>query len=129
MLCIFLCTQLGMAQNDISSTTQVQSIFDEFLKYRHQNRMDKALEALNQASEIAENNEDAKLLLDTYHQYARIYLEEGDKETALFYWDRASMLLNIYGMLLQKDRINLSEEYWLYPNKKVLFLCHLLQGI
>ncbi|MEM8846146.1 MAG: response regulator [Bacteroidota bacterium] len=93
MLCIFLCTQLGMAQNDISSTTQVQSIFDEFLKYRHQNRMDKALEALNQASEIAENNEDAKLLLDTYHQYARIYLEEGDRETALFYWDRASILL------------------------------------
>ncbi|MEM9363838.1 MAG: response regulator [Bacteroidota bacterium] len=93
LLCIFLCTQLGTAQNDISSTTQVQSIFDEFLTYRHQNRMDKALEALNQASEIAENNEDAKLLLDTYHQYARIYLEEGDRETALFYWDRASILL------------------------------------
>nr|WP_313790297.1 response regulator [Allomuricauda pacifica] len=93
MLCIILCTQLGMAQNDISSTSQVQSIFDDFLKYRHQNKMDKALESLNEASEIAENNEDAKLLLDTYHQYSRIYLEEGDRETALFYWDRASILL------------------------------------
>ncbi len=82
-----------MAQNDISSTTKVQSIFDDFLKYRHQNRVDKALDALNEASEIAEKNEDAKLLLDTYHQYARIYLEEGDRETALFYWDRASILL------------------------------------
>ena len=93
LLCIILCTQLGMAQNDVSSTSQVQSIFDDFLQYRHQNRMDKALEALNEASEIAENNEDSKLLLDTYHQYARIYLEEGDRETALFYWDRASILL------------------------------------
>ncbi|WP_435624976.1 response regulator [Flagellimonas sp.] len=93
MLCIFLCTQLGTAQNDISSTSQVQTIFDDFLVYRHQNRMDKALETLNRASEIAENNEDAKLLLDTYHQYSRIYLEEGDRETALFYWDRASILL------------------------------------
>ena len=82
-----------MAQNDVSSTSQVQSIFDDFLQFRHQNRMDKALEALNEASEIAENNEDSKLLLDTYHQYARIYLEEGDRETALFYWDRASILL------------------------------------
>ena len=93
LLCIILCTQLGMAQNDVSSTSQVQSIFDDFLQFRHQNRMDKALEALNEASEIAENNEDSKLLLDTYHQYARIYLEEGDRETALFYWDRASILL------------------------------------
>ncbi|WP_245812842.1 tetratricopeptide repeat-containing hybrid sensor histidine kinase/response regulator [Flagellimonas flava] len=77
----------------MSSTAKVQSIFDEFTVYRHQNKIDKALETLAQAAEIAENNEDAKLLLDTYHQYARLYLEEGDRETTLFYWDRASILL------------------------------------
>ncbi|MEM6864356.1 MAG: tetratricopeptide repeat protein, partial [Bacteroidota bacterium] len=92
MLCIFFCTQSGTAQNDSSTTAKVQGIFDDFLTYRHQNRIDKALETLNQAAEIAENNEDAKLLLDTYHQFARLYLEEGDRETALFYWDRAGIL-------------------------------------
>lgn len=91
--CILLCTQLTFAQKDISSTAKVQSIFDEFTVYRHQNKVDKALETLDEAAEIAENNEDAKLLLDTYHQYARLFLEEGDRETTLFYWDRASILL------------------------------------
>ncbi|UII81852.1 ATP-binding protein [Flagellimonas sp. CMM7] len=61
--------------------------------YRHQNKVDKALETLDEAAKIAENNEDAKLLLDTYHQYARLFLEEGDRETTIFYWDRASILL------------------------------------
>ena len=93
LLCIFFCTQSGTAQNDSSTTVKVQGKFDDFLTYRHQNRIDKALETLNQAAEIAENNEDAKLLLDTYHQFARLYLEEGDRETALFYWDRAGILL------------------------------------
>ncbi|MEM8763478.1 MAG: tetratricopeptide repeat protein, partial [Bacteroidota bacterium] len=82
-----------MAQEDISSTGKVQQIFDDFLRYRHQNKINKALEVLSEAAKIAENNEDAKLLLDTYHQYARLFLEEGDRETAIFYLDRASILL------------------------------------
>lgn len=93
LLCILLCMQFSLAQNDASSTTNVQSIFDQFNRYRHENKVDKALETLEEAANIAENNEDEKLLLDTYHQYARLFLEEGDRETALFYWDRASILL------------------------------------
>ena len=92
-LCIFLCIQMAFGQNDMSSTSKVQAIFDEFTLYRHQNKIEKALVTLDQAAEIAENNEDAKLLLDTYHQYARLFLEEGDRETTIFYWDRASILL------------------------------------
>ncbi len=92
-LCIYLCTQIAFGQTDISSTAKVQAIFDEFTVYRHQNKIDKALETLDQAAKIAENNEDAKLLLDTYHQYARLFLDEGDRETTIFYWDRASILL------------------------------------
>jgi len=82
-----------MAQDDVSSTGKVQQIFDDFLQYRHQNKINKALEVLSEAAKIAENNEDAKLLLDTYHQYARLFLEVGDRETAIFYLDRASILL------------------------------------
>ena len=91
--CILMCIHTSFGQNDASSTSQIQSIFDNFMDYRHQNKVDKALETLEEAANIAESNEDAKLLLDIYHQYARLYLEEGDRETALFYWDRASILL------------------------------------
>jgi len=93
LLCILACTQLSFGQNDTNSTATIQTIFDEFMTYRHENKIDKALETLDQAAKIAEENEDAKLLLDTYHQYSRLFLEEGDRETAIFYWDRASILL------------------------------------
>lgn len=93
VLCVFLCGTFSFGQNDTSSTSKIQSIFDEFLVHRHQNNLEKALETLDEAATIAENNEDAKLLLDTYHQFARLHLEEGDSETAIYYWDRASILL------------------------------------
>ncbi|MCK0161887.1 response regulator [Allomuricauda sp. F6463D] len=93
LLCMLLCIQLCFAQNESNSTSDVMSIFDEFMSYRHENKVDLALEALNEAANIAESNEDSKLLLDTYHQYARLFLEQGDQETAIFYWDRASILL------------------------------------
>ncbi len=93
LLCLILCIQTTIAQNDGNSASEVKSIFNDFMKYRHENDVDKALETLSQAADIAERNEDSKLLLDTYHEYARLYLEEGDRETAIFYWDRASILL------------------------------------
>ncbi|KAB5486548.1 response regulator [Flagellimonas hadalis] len=93
ILCMIVCTQASFGQNDTSSTSKIQSIFDDFMDYRHQNKVDKALQTLDEAANIAESNEDAKLLLDIYHQYARLFLEEGDRETALFYWDRANILL------------------------------------
>ncbi len=91
--CAILCMHLSCAQNDGNTASDVKSIFDQFMQYRHENKVDKALASLDQAANIAESNEDSKLLLDTYHQYARLFLEEGDRETALFYWDRASILL------------------------------------
>ena len=42
---------------------------------------------------LAENNEDLKALLDTYHKFGLLYLEIDDRETTLFYWDRAGVLL------------------------------------
>ncbi|BDW91587.1 histidine kinase [Flagellimonas marinaquae] len=63
------------------------------MTYRHQNKIDKALETLDQAANIAESNEDTKLLVDTYHQYARLFLEQGDVDTAIFYLERAGDFL------------------------------------
>ena len=47
----------------------------------------------NKAATLAEKNEDLKALLDTYHKFALLYLEIDDRETTLFYWDRAGVLL------------------------------------
>lgn len=91
--CIFMFVQLAIGQTQDTSTSNVQSIFNSYMEFRHQNRMDRALQTLDEAANIAESNEDTKLLLDVYHQYARIFLEAGDRETALFYWDRANILL------------------------------------
>jgi len=93
LLCILLCTQFSFAQSESNSASDVKSIFDEFMGYRHENKIDKALETLDNAANIAENNEDAKLLVDTYHQYARLFLEEGDIDTAIFYLERAGDFL------------------------------------
>ncbi|WP_240751432.1 ATP-binding protein [Flagellimonas onchidii] len=92
-MCILLCAQWSFGQNKDDAASKTQAVFDTFTRYRHQNKIDKALEILDKAAEIAENNEDSKLLLDTFHEYARIFLEEGDRETALFYLDRANILL------------------------------------
>ncbi len=93
LLCILLCTQLFFGQNESNSTSDVKSIFDTFMTYRHQNKIDKALETLDQAANTAESNEDTKLLVDTYHQYARLFLEQGDVDTAIFYLERAGDFL------------------------------------
>ncbi len=93
LLCILLCMQFSFAQSEGNSASDVKSIFDEFMAYRHENKIDKALETLDKAANIAESNEDAKLLVDTYHQYARLFLEEGDIDTAIFYLERAGDFL------------------------------------
>ena len=93
LLCMLSCIQPSFGQNDANIVAKAQAIFDEFNHLRHQNKIDDALKKLDEAAKIAENNEDAKLLLDTYHQFARLFLEESDRETAIFYWDRASILL------------------------------------
>lgn len=93
LLCILLCMQFSFAQSEDNSASDVKSIFDEFMAYRHENKIDKALETLDKAANIAESNEDAKLLVDTYHQYARLFLEEGDIDTAIFYLERAGDFL------------------------------------
>jgi len=91
--CIFMFVQGSFAQNQDTSTSKVQSIFNSYMQLRHQNKVDQALNTLDEAANIAESNEDTKLLLDVYHQYARMFLEAGDRKTALFYWDRANILL------------------------------------
>ncbi|WP_375323778.1 response regulator [Flagellimonas sp. GZD32] len=92
-MCILLCTQSIIAQSDETSTAEVKAILDSFAKYRHQNKIDKAIETLDEAANIAEKNEDSKLLVDTYHQYARLFIEEEDIDGAFGYFARTGVYL------------------------------------
>ncbi len=87
-------TDHAFAQEKAAQNRNLQEIFADVLEYQHQNRVDKALESLNEAKEIAEKTEDLKMLLDTYLKFALLYLELNDSETTLFYRDRAAILLN-----------------------------------
>lgn len=81
------------AQDSIVADTSLESYFKEARFYRHQNKLSPALEALDKAAKTAEKEENLKALLDTYHKFALLYLELDDRETTLFYWDRAGVLL------------------------------------
>ena len=64
------------------------------MEYRHENKVDLALEALEQAAALSEEQENEKILVDCYHMFAILYTDLGKQETTEFYWDRATVLLN-----------------------------------
>ena len=80
-------------QTPIDQKDSLQYYYRQSTFFRHQNKIAPAMEALEKAARLAEKNEDLKALLDTYHKFALLYLEIDDRETTLFYWDRAGVLL------------------------------------
>lgn len=88
LLCTLLSTPPSFGQKD-----SISSILEAFTTYQHQNKTGQALETLDKAVQIAEARNDAQQLLDLYHRYAQLFLEEGDPETASFYWNSAARLL------------------------------------
>ncbi len=82
-----------MAQTSYSPKDSLDYYYYQSLTLRHQNKIAPAMEVLEKAANLAERNEDLKALLDTYHKFALLYLEIDDRETTLFYWDRAGVLL------------------------------------
>lgn len=82
------------SQESESPKGDMESYFREMRTYKNQNKLDQALEALDKASSIAEENKNEKALVDCYHLFSELYLKLEKRETALFYWDRATVLLN-----------------------------------
>ncbi|CAM3305599.1 ATP-binding protein [Zobellia roscoffensis] len=100
-------TQNGMAQDTLAvENNDVRIYFEEARAYRNRDQTDLALEALEKASKVAEENEDVKALIDCYHKFALVYLKLKKEETTYFYWDRAKALLKDieypYGNAMQK---------------------------
>jgi len=71
----------------------LQTYFDEARIYGNQDRVDLAILSLENAAKVAEQNENVKALIDSYHKFALLYLRLDKEETTLFYWDRAKALL------------------------------------
>ncbi len=76
-----------------SENVDVQTYFDLARKYKNESKIDLALETLEKAAKEAEKNEDVKALINSYHEFALLYLKLDKEETTLFYWDRAKALL------------------------------------
>ena len=85
------------AQSKVGTEGVLQSFFTQALTYRNENKIEKALTTLKKATEHAESMEDVKALVDTYHHIAILKLKTQDKRSAVFFWDRAEVLLNDLG--------------------------------
>lgn len=92
-LCFLLLAGLTLSAQDSAAKKSMDSFFDEARKFRNQNRIDLAIETLDNAAEEAEKNEDVKSLIDCYHELALLYLKLEKESDTQFYWDRASVLL------------------------------------
>ncbi|PCJ92708.1 MAG: hybrid sensor histidine kinase/response regulator [Flavobacteriaceae bacterium] len=81
------------SQEETTAKKDLPSYFIEAISFKNQNKLDTALETLNEAAKLAESNEDVKGLIDCYHKIALVYLDMWDSKTSTFYWDRAKVLL------------------------------------
>ena len=87
-------TSIVLSQERTNQVNGLETFFDETRIYKNQNKINLALESLDKAAALAEETEDEKALVDCYHKFALLYMELDKRETTLFYWDRATVLLN-----------------------------------
>lgn len=127
LLCTFLGALLAFGQKGDDSPAIPPPVFEAFASYKHQNNIGRALETLDSVLKIAEVRKDTRLLLDTYHHYTQLFLEEGDWETAAFYWDRASLLLQGHSYPYGQAFHYYIEAMWHYKEEKLLEALTLLE--
>ena len=90
---VFLCFGLTVFAQDTSVDSDVQAYFNEARTLGNKNKIDLALESLEKAATLAEENKDIKRLIDSNHMFALLYLKLDKVNTAMFYWDRAKTWL------------------------------------
>ena len=88
------CIQSVFSQNTALESNDIDFYFNQTRIYQNQHNIDLALESLDKAAALAEKSENEKGLVDCYHKFAKLYLDLDKRETTIFYWDRAKVLLN-----------------------------------
>lgn len=81
------------AQIDSTSTENVTTLFKEAKILENQSKLDLALIVLNKAQTLAEQKNDKKGSIDSYHKLALLYLKLNKEETAEIFWDRSKAFL------------------------------------
>ncbi|MEN8797688.1 MAG: hybrid sensor histidine kinase/response regulator, partial [Flavobacteriaceae bacterium] len=95
LTCFLVCSLFtGYTQDDVLESDDIEFYFNQTRLYQNQNKIDLALETLDKAAALAETNKNEKALVDCYHKFARLYMDLNKRETTIFYWDRATVLLN-----------------------------------
>ena len=90
---VFVCMAIGVVAQDEPVLSDIQTYFNEARSYRNKNQIDLALQSLDKAASLAEENKDVKTLIDSYHMFALLYLKLDKVNTSKYYWDRAKVLL------------------------------------
>lgn len=81
------------AQIDSTTTENVTTLFKEAKILENQSKLDLALITLNKAQTLAEQNNDKKGSIDSYHKLALLYLKLNKEEMAEIFWDRSKAFL------------------------------------
>ncbi|WP_238719061.1 tetratricopeptide repeat-containing hybrid sensor histidine kinase/response regulator [Pelagihabitans pacificus] len=95
-LCCLVFTLLtigGTYAQDSIPNKSYEAYSQEAMTYRHQNKLDLALVALENAAKVAEQNDDIKAVIDALHKFSIVYLELDKKSNSEVYWDRANAQL------------------------------------
>ncbi len=106
VLVLFLFMNSAKGQQIDSLQKDIQSYFDRALQYQNKNEINLALETLDKAAELAQQKEDIKAWIDSYHRLALLYLKIGNEKSSVFFSDRAKGMLEEveypYGDAMQK---------------------------
>lgn len=82
------------AQDKTPPVKDIDIYFSEARKFKNQNKIDLAIIAMAKAANLAEENEDIKTIIDSYHEISLLNLKLEREDNALFYYERADYYLS-----------------------------------
>ncbi len=115
LLGLFWCVSPLLSQNSDTVDEKLSQFFKEYTTYKNENKLEQALDVLDEARKLAESSLDEKGIIDTYHRFALLNLLRGDKNMAEFFLARASKYLESYNSYPR------GEGFYKYVEAKLLY--------
>lgn len=115
LLGLFWCITPLWSQNTDTIDEKLSQYFKEYTTYKNEDKIEQALDVLNDARALAERSLDEKGIIDTYHRFALLNLQRGDKNNAEFFLARAAKLLEGYNSYPR------GEGFYKYVEAKLLY--------
>ncbi|MEJ1223821.1 tetratricopeptide repeat-containing hybrid sensor histidine kinase/response regulator [Sediminicola sp. 1XM1-17] len=118
--------QFVSAQDSSTPVKDIDTYFSEAIRYKNENKIDLAIKAMTKAANLAEEKEDIKTIIDSYHEISLLNLKLNKEDNAIFYYERADIYLNVitypHGTATHKyiDALNLFRNGKPYQATKLL---------